>query len=231
MKLHDINTNVWTEHGGHILKETLKQEARILHQMHQPPGLLADWLKSRDELRKRLLAAAGTFPAPPKLDVQEHGTIPMDGYRIIKLTYQSRPDLRVTANLFVPDGKGKFPAILNLHGHYQQGKIASQVAARGHLLAQEGFVVLSVDAIGAGERATVHGKFEHHGNNGVPFISFGETLLGIQIYDNMRAIDLLQSLNYVDGNRIGATGAIGGGNQRMWISALDPLLKSSVPVV
>jgi hypothetical protein len=231
MAAYHMNTSVWTEAGGKILKESLKQEARILHQMHQPPSLLADWMKAREKLRQRLLAAAGTFPAPPELDVQEHGTIMLDGYRIIKLSYQSRPDLRVTANLFIPDGKGKFPAILNLHGHYQQGKIASQVAARGHLLAQEGFVVLSVDAIGAGERATVHGKFEHHGNNGVPFISFGETLLGIQVYDNMRAIDLLQSLNYVDGNRIGATGASGGGNQTMWISALDPRVKASVPVV
>lgn len=231
MAAYHMNTNVWTEQGGHILKETLKQEARILHQMHQPPGLLADWLESRDKLRCRLLAAAGTFPEAPALDVQEHGTIMMDGYRIIKLSYQSRPDLRVTANLFVPDKKGKFPAILNLHGHYQQGKIASQVAARGHLLAREGFVVLSVDAIGAGERATVHGKFEHHGHNGVPLLSFGETLLGMQVYDNMRAIDLLQSLDYVDGNRIGATGASGGGNQTMWISAMDPRVKASVPVV
>jgi hypothetical protein len=231
MEGYHMNTNVWTESGGRILKESLKQEARILHQMHQPPGLLADWLESREKLRCRLLAAAGTFPTPPELDVQEHGTISMDGYRIVKLSYQSRPDLRVTANLFIPDGKGKFPAILNLHGHYQQGKIASQVAARGHLLAQEGFVVLCVDAIGAGERATVHGKFEHHGHNGVPFISFGETLLGMQVYDNMRAIDLLQSLDYVDGDRIGATGASGGGNQTMWISAMDPRIKASVPVV
>ncbi|MCX6986345.1 MAG: acetylxylan esterase, partial [Lentisphaerae bacterium] len=226
-----MNTDVWTESGGHILKETLKQEARILHQMHQPPELLDDWLKSRGKLRHRLLTAAGTFPAPPDLDIQEYGTISMDGYRITKLTYQSRPGMHVTANLFVPDGKGKFPAILNLHGHYHQGKIASMVAARGHLLAKEGFVVLSVDAIGAGERGTMHGNFEHHMQNGIPLFSFGESLLGMQVYDNMRAIDLLESLHYVDKNRIGVTGASGGGNQTLWISALDPRVKASVPVV
>jgi hypothetical protein len=225
------NTNVWTEPGGHILKERLRQEARLLHQLHQPPARLEEWTRKRLVLRERLLKTAGVFPSPGALDVREHGTIRMDGYRIVKLTYQSRPGLRVTANLFVPDAKGPFPAILNVHGHYAQGKLAVKVAARGHALALEGFVVLSVDAIGAGERGTVPGEFAHHGRDGVPFLSVGETFLGAQVYDNMRAIDVLQSLDCVDGERIGVTGASGGGNQTMWISALDPRVKASVPVV
>lgn len=228
-----LNTNVWTEPGGKILKENLRQEARLLHQLHQPPTLLSAWNKKRQELRQKLLETAGVFPDQSGLglDVREYGTIRMDGYRIVKLTYQSRPNLRVTANLFVPDAKGPFPAILNVHGHYPQGKLAEKVAARGHAFAKEGFVVLSVDAIGAGERGTVSGEFEHHGRAGVPLLSIGETFLGAQVYDNMRAIDLLQSLDYVDGKRIGVTGASGGGNQTMWISALDPRVKAAVPVV
>jgi len=227
-----MNTNVWTEPGGDLLKETLRQEARILHQLHQPPSRIEDWLSMRQRLRRQLLAAAGTFPPPPALDAREHGTLKLEGYRIVKLTYQSRPDLRVTANLFVPNGPGPFPAVLNLHGHWPQGKIAVRVAARGHTLAREGFVCLSVDAIGAGERGAQPNKFEYHGKQqGVSLLSVGETLLGMQVYDNMRAIDLLQSLDYVDGERIGVTGASGGGNQTMWISALDPRVKASVPVV
>ena len=226
-----MNTNVWTESGGELLKETLRQEARLWHQWHQPPTRLADWNQQRQTLRRRLLAAAGVALESSALDIREHGTIAMDGYRIVKLTYQSRVNLRVTANLFIPDGLGPFPAVLNVHGHFSQGKIAVQVAARGHLLAQEGFVVLSVDAIGAGERGTVPGAFDSHGHPGVPLFSVGETLLGAQVYDNMRAIDLLESLDYVDGARIGVTGASGGGNQTMWIAALDPRIKAAVPVV
>ncbi len=227
-----MNTNVWAEAGGRLLKEALRQEARAWHQMHQPPTRLQDWIAGRERLRQRFLAASGTFPPPPELDVREHGTLKMDGYRIVRLTYQSRPDLRVTANLFAPDGAGPFPAVLNVHGHYPQGKIAANVAARGHTLASEGFVTLSVDAIGAGERGTVPGEFEYHGSpQGISLLSVGETLLGMQVYDNMRAIDLLQSLGFVDGTRIGVTGASGGGNQTMWLSALDPRVKASVPVV
>ena len=224
-----ITTEVWAESGGPILKEALRLEARTWHQIHQPPSRLQDWLKARRKLRRDLLDAAGSFPPAPDLQLREHGSIGQKGYRITKVTYQSRPGLRVTALLFRPAGPGPFPAVLNMHGHWAQGKIASVVARRCQILAKEGFVVLSVDAIGAGERATLPGEFEYHGQHqATSLFSAGETLLGTQLYDNMRGIDLLQSLDDVDGSRIGATG---GGNQTLWVSALDERIKASVPVV
>ena len=231
-KIIAMNTNVWAEPGGPILKEALRLEARALHQMHQPPTRMPDWLAMRKRLTRLLLDAAGTFPSPPKLDVREHGTIQAEGYRIIKLSYQSRPGLRVTALLYRPDGPGRFPAVLNMHGHWQQGKITATVAERCQVLAKEGFVVLSPDAFGAGERGTQPGEFEYHGHHQTAsLLSAGETLLGMQLNDNMRALDLLETLDYVDGKRIGATGESGGGNQTLWLSALDPRIKASVPVV
>lgn len=227
-----LNTSVWNEPGGPILKEALRLEARMLHQMHQPPGRMRDWLAMRKRLARQLLDAAGTFPAPPNLDVREHGRIEREGYRIIKLSYQSRPGLRVTALLYRPDRPGALPAVMNMHGHWPQGKIAAAVTGRCQVLAKEGFVVLSPDVIGAGERGTEPGEFEYHGNHqGTSLFSSGETILGMQLNDNMRGLDLLESLDYVDADRIGATGASGGGNQTLWLSALDPRIKASVPVV
>lgn len=215
-----------------FLRDVLRQEAGALSRKHRPPSSVGEWLKQRKSLRRQLFSAIGSFPRPLGLDIQSHGMLRMDGYRICKLTYQSRSDLRVTANLFIPDGKGPFPAVLNVHGHLLQGKIAPEVAARGHILAKEGIVTLSVDAIGAGERGTLPGIFEYHGNQqGAALLSISETLLGMQLYDNMRGIDLLQSLDYVDGDKIGVTGESGGGNQTMWLSALDARVKASVPVV
>src|SRR6266513_1081578 len=40
------------------------------------------------------------------------GTVERPGYRIEKLTFESRPRLYVTANLYVPAGSGRHPAIL-----------------------------------------------------------------------------------------------------------------------
>lgn len=227
----DIDACVWAEAGGEILREKIRHEAHVLHQFHQAPETLEAWKKKKGEIRKKIVSLADRYPDDSGLDVRWYSKIKMKGYTIFKLSYRSRKNLRVTANLFVPDRKGCFPAILNVHGHCHQGKIAERVAARGHVFAMEGFVVLSVDAIGAGERGTLPGEFEHHGTGGLPLFAVGESLMGAQIIDNMRGIDFLQSLDYVDASRIGVTGASGGGNQTMWISALDPRVKAAVPVV
>ena len=227
-----MNTNVWLEPGGDFLRETLRQEARRWHLVHQPPATRTGWDEYRRDLKQKLKMHAGTFPERVPLDVREHGTLKQDGYRIVKLTYQSRPEVRVTANLYVPDGGGPFPGVLCPHGHSARGKIDPRIAARGHALAKEGFVALVVDAFGAGERGTKPGEFEYHGARiGSSLVSIGETLLGMQVYDNVRGIDLLQGLDYVDEERIGVTGASGGGNQTMWISAFDERVKAAVPVV
>src|SRR5690606_3572677 len=77
-----------------------------------------------------------------------------------------------------------------------------------------------------------HGNFEYHGAHlGASLLNVGETLLGMQLTDNMRGVDLLSSLPFVDAARIGATGASGGGNQTMWLAAMDDRVKASMPVV
>src|SRR5690606_28867153 len=134
--------------------------------------------------------------------------------------------------LYVPDGKGPFPAVVNMHGHWTEGKAAESVQAVAHSLASNGYVCLSIDAFGAGERSTKHGDFEYHGANlGASLMNIGESLLGVQVVDNMRAVDLLLSLPFVDPENIGATGASGGGNQTMWFAALDERIKAALPIV
>jgi dienelactone hydrolase len=227
-----IHPNVWTEAHGSVVLDALRLEARRRHVEHQPPLTLAAWQKDRERLLQRIGVEAGAIPIPCPLGIQEHGTIESAGFAIRKLTYQSRPGVRVTANLYVPDGKGPFPAVLGVHGHWSQGKIASRVQQRHHLLARDGFVVLAVDAFGSGERGTRPGQFEYHGAHiAASLLNAGESLLGAQVIDNRRGIDVLQSLPFVDADRIGVTGASGGGNQTMWVAALDPRVKAAVPVV
>ena len=138
----------------------------------------------------------------------------------------------MTGCLYVPDGDGPFPAVLNVHGHWAQGHLSERVQARGHSLAKNGFVCLSVDAWGSGERSWNHGQYRYHGNTlGGGLFQYGETLMGAQIADNMRAVDLLLSLPFVDSDNIGVTGASGGGNQTMWLAAMDERIKAAMPVV
>ncbi len=225
--------SVWNEKFTDYINNQLKQEAAKAFRVHQ---LVPDknwWQQKRVELRKKIWHSLGTgIDHKLDLDYRESGSIKMDGYTIKNITYQSRPGFHVTGNLYIPDGKGPFPAVINMHGHWAQGRLAERVQARGHSLAKNGYACLAVDAFGSGERSMTHGIFEYHGANlGASLMNIGESLMGMQLVDNMRGVDLLCSLKYVDRNNIGATGASGGGNQTMWLAAMDERIAAAVPVV
>src|SRR5262249_18073645 len=82
-----------------------------------------------------------------------------------------------------------------------------------------------------GERYTRPAPGTYHGAlYGSTLWPSGHTLLGMQAYDNRRAVDYLCSRPEVDRERIGITGASGGGNQSMNAAALDELIAAVVPV-
>lgn len=229
MKLPDVWREAFTDH----IPSMLRLEAAKAFRKNQLPDTFECWKKKKEGLRKRLWNyLVGSIDHKLDLDCHETGKVRMDGYTVKKIYYQSRKDFYVTANLYIPDGKGPFPAVICMHGHNMEGKMAERVQGGGHVLAKDGYVALVVDAFGSGERVTEHGVFEYHGGTlGASLMNIGETLMGIQIADNMRGVDLLCSLDCVDASRIGATGGSGGGNQTMWLAAMDERIKASVPVV
>ena len=191
-----------------------------------------DWANYRKNLRKKLWNCLGVkYDKSLPLDLKVIKTFTHEGVTLRGVSYQTRPGVYTTAIIYSPEGKGPFPGIVNMHGHWQQGKLAARVQSRGFTLAKKGYVVISVDTFGAGERTTVHGEFEHHGRTlGSSVFNLGETLMGCQIVDNMRAVDVLCALPEVDKKNIGATGASGGGNQTMYLAAMDDRIKAAVPV-
>ena len=48
-------------------------------------------------------------------------------------------------------------------------------------------------------------------------------MMGIETSDNIREVDLICSLPYVDARNTGAAGLSGGGNQSLWLIALTML--------
>jgi hypothetical protein len=229
----DSLPHVFASHHGDLIESRLRNEAILKFTQHQLPKSRQEWETYQRQLRDQIIKKAGIvlYPALP-LDYQETGVVKMEGFTIKNILFQTRPGVYATANLYVPDGPGPFPAVINLHGHWAHGRVHETPQSRGPSLALNGYVCLSVDAFGSGERTTVHGIDEYHGANlGASLMNIGESLMGIQISDNIRGVDLLASLPYVDASNIGATGASGGGNQTMWLTAIDQRMKASVPVV
>src|SRR5262249_12257493 len=113
----------------------------------------ADDLRARNRfVHQKLIEMLGGFPQRTALDPVVVRTLQRQGYRIENVMYQSRPNFWVTANLYIPEGDGPFPAVLSPCGHYQLARMEPEYQFAYLNLVQSGFVVLAFDPIGQGER-------------------------------------------------------------------------------
>jgi hypothetical protein len=216
-----------------IVRTRLKMEAEMKFINQQLPNDIKEWEIKKSWIRQEISRKTGIVTDHDlSLDIKETGSIQMKGYLIKNIYFQTRPGIYATANLYIPDGKGPFPGVIFMCGHSSNARLYDQYQAAGHSLALKGYVCLAIDPWGAGERATFHGNWEYHGSHlGASLLNIGESLMGMQITDNIRGVDLLVSLPYIDREKIGATGASGGGNQTMWLAAMDDRVKIAIPVV
>ncbi len=211
----------------------VQQQALAMRAGDRPPASADEWQRQRAALRTRLIQSWGGFPAQPcPLEPRLVGEpLQREGYRLEKLLLQTRPGIWLTANAYVPDGDGPHPAVLCVHGHWRLAKQEPVVQSRCIGLAKLGFFVLMVDAFGAGERGVGKPLGEYHGEMVAATLwPTGLALAGLQVYENMRAVDYLQTRPEVDPARIGITGASGGGNQTMYAGAIDERFRCVVPV-
>ena len=211
----------------------LKEKARSLADSVQKRLQLTGWKTRSEWLRAEVIKKSGAIIDPGlDLDWHETGTVQLADFKVVNLYFQVRQGVYATANLYVPAGKGPFPAVIHMPGHWEQAKLDSGLIEVGSTLARNGYVCLTIDPWGAGERSRIHGTSDYHGANlGASLMNVGETLLGVQLSDNIRGVDLLSSLAFVDASRVGATGASGGGSQALWLAAIDTRIKSVVTVV
>jgi dienelactone hydrolase len=189
-------------------------------------------------IRKKFADLLGNFPPKSSLNATVTGTLQRDGYRIEKIIYESFKSHHVTANLYIPEGKGKFPAALLLCGHENESKATESYQKTAILFAKNGFVVLVIDPISQSER------FQLTNSNSNPLTRGGtteHTLLNEasnlvdtstpadELWDNVRGLDYLVTRPEVDTSRIGCLGNSGGGMQTIYFAAFENRVKVIAP--
>lgn len=159
--------------------------------------------------------------------------IKMNGYTVENVAIESMPGVLVFGTLYTPtEAKAPYPIIVSPHGHFynedtpsiaaDSGRYTSDMQHRCATLAKMGAVVFNYDMYAWGESSLQTGGFANHDTG---------FALAMQTWNSKRVLDFLMTLKNVDKNKVGVTGASGGGTQTLLLAALDNRVTVSVPVV
>jgi hypothetical protein len=209
----------------------------------------AKWTQRKERIIDGMKRVMGDLPGPLRrvpLDVKIESREETPDYVRFKLSYVPELGDRVPALLLVPksvalkadDGMGsattggrgyaKLPAVLCLHPTNPDGKaqtaglVGEATRHYGHQLAQRGFVCLIPDYPSFGDYKDYDFKQKRPGSDEPLYVS--GTMKAI--WNNIRAVDLLESLPYVDTEHIGAIGHSLGGHNALYTAVFEPRLKA-----
>lgn len=223
------------EHYIRRLRETYKARARRVAAVTTPDDLK----RYRQRVRRALNAAFGRFPSKNPLNAKVWRTSDWGDHRIDHVTFESRPGMLVTANLYLPaNAAGPVPAVVFPCGHYVTGKAAPSYAGAGVRLVREGYAVLIYDPIAQGERDMYShvdsgGRLDiqkticdAHNILGRQLHTVGEWFGAWRLWDGIRATDYLVSRPEIDATRLAVTGQSGGGTLSAYLWAMEPRFKA-----
>ena len=219
------------------MREFLRAEARRLDATFlEGTTNRVQWETQVPKLRESYLESLGLWPLPERTPLEATVTATLEreeGFRVETLHFQSRPQLYVTANLYLPkDARpgSKLPTVLYVCGHSGKGRDGNKTAFQHHGMwfATHGFACLIIDTLQLGEIAAIH-----HGTYRYQrwwWQSRGYTPAAVECWNGIRALDYLQSRPEIDPDRLAVTGISGGGAATFWIAAADERVKVAVPV-
>jgi dienelactone hydrolase len=194
----------------------------------RPVRTVEDWLQRRAEILTGMQAVMGGLPGREKrcpLDMKVEEEVDCGRYVRRSITYASEPGSRVPAFLLIPKsvlgGEGRrVPAILCLHGtdnvvgngivvglgSRPNRQYASELAERGYVALAPSYPLL------ARYQPDLKALGWHSG-----------TLKAV--WDNIRGLDLLESLPFVKPGAFGAIGHSLGGHNAVYTSVFDDRIR------
>jgi len=187
-----------------------------------------DWARRRSHILLAMQKVMGDLPDSSRrvpLEVEELQSDDSEHYVRHRISFVSEPGDRVPAYLLVPKSLSEpAPAMLCLHQTTTIGK-AEPVGLGGkpslqyaHELANRGYVCLAPDYPSFGDYDY---DFRADGSH---YVSGSMKA----IWNNLRAVDLLQSQSDVDADRIGCIGHSLGGHNGLFTAVFDQRLRAVV---
>ena len=212
----------------------------------------ADFQKWRARFARHYRRCLGRWPGrvpPPRMRVLER--VERDGYTREKIIFDSSPGVSVPAYLLIPEGirpGERRPGILAAHGH-GAGKASicgvtreqePDPRVRARMVNNEyavhavkrGYVVIAPDWIPFGARRPpewwTRERRDACDMSSMALQYFGRTLLAQNVWDGMRAVDVLREHPNVDPDRIGVIGLSYGGTMATHLLINDRRIKAGV---
>ncbi|MBR6807326.1 MAG: acetylxylan esterase [Clostridia bacterium] len=196
----------------------------------------------------KLAELLGKFPEKVPLNAEVLYSVDQGDYIRRKVVFDVDKYMSVPAVVLIPKSAKKdksTPAILCSHGHGPFGKDsvtgmtgtperAADVAAANYnfaeQMAKEGFVTISPDLRGFGERRDKYDPIDIPRDpcnlNYVKGSIFGVYPLTLNIWDFKCCIDYLETMDEVDPDRIGMMGMSQGGTMTTFVTAVEPRIKA-----
>ncbi|QNF33973.1 dienelactone hydrolase family protein [Adhaeribacter swui] len=190
---------------------------------------------SKAEQRKVLYQLLGRLPDRQRpITVKQISREETDELIIEKLLLDINGQELVPAYFTLPKkAKGKVPVVLFNHSHFGQYAVGKNEFIKGRpemqnppyalALARAGYAGLCLDSWGFGERS------------GRPELEIfkemlwkGQVMWGMMVYDNLRALDYLETRPEIDNKRIATMGMSMGSTMAWWLAALDERIKVTV---
>jgi len=199
---------------------------KIGEQALQDIHSLKDWQAARPGLLREFFESMGLPKLPDYRDPNftDCGIVKGKGFQMQKLAYQILPDCWASAGLYRPDPMpaGQVPAILYTCGHSAIGTHASQ--SHAIMWARRGYICMVFDTIEQNDNPG-----NHHGlycDRHLDWVSMGYSAAGGELWNSIRALDVLEQADGVDRNKIGVTGISGGGAHSFFLAIADERIKA-----
>lgn len=196
----------------------------------KPPTTADERDRAVPGLRAKLRASLGLdrLGRPAPRNVRRVGTLDRGAYVVDKLVYETLPGAEVPAHLYRPPMAEKpLPALLFVPGHwYADSKSKTDFQAFCASMAIKGFMVLSYDPFGQGERGV-----STRDHRRTELLVGGVAQQAIVDFETLCALEFLLAHPGVDRGRVGMTGASGGGFNSWIVPALDERIAATAPVV